>query len=190
MKSFELTDEHRKQLLDIARRSLEHGVTHSAPLPLDPEQLPDALRIPRASFVTLEHNGALRGCIGSLEAREPLAVDVAHNAYNAGFRDPRFPPVTAGELDELDVHISVLAPPEAMSFDSEADLLNQLRPGVDGLIIEDRGRRATFLPSVWDGVPEPGLFLAHLKQKAGWPADYWSPTLRAWRYTTESIRTG
>ncbi len=190
MKPPEWTNEDRKQLLEIARRSLEHGVRHSAPLPIDPDQVPDALRTPGASFVTLERNGALRGCIGSLEAREPLAVDVARNAYHAGFQDPRFPPITAGELDELELQLSVLTPPEPMSFDSEADLLNQLRPGVDGLIIEDGGRRVTFLPSVWESIPEPDLFLAHLKQKAGWPVDYWSPTLHAWRYTTESIRAG
>ncbi len=187
-KPHELSHDDRLQLLEIARRSLKHGVDHHAPLPLDPDTTAPALCVPRASFVTLERHAELRGCIGSLEARDPLAVDVSNNAFRAGFMDPRFPPVTADELDALDIHISVLSPPEPMAFDSETELLNQIRPGVDGLIIEDQGRRATFLPSVWKSAPEPGPFLAHLKHKAGLPVDHWSPTLKAWRYTTESIR--
>lgn len=141
----------------------------------------------RATFVTLEIGGALRGCIGVLEAIRPLVVDVARNAFAAAFEDPRFPRLTRAELPRLDIHISVLTPPEPMHFDSEADLLRQIRPGIDGLILEDRGRRGTFLPSVWEQLPKPDEFFEHLRHKAGLPGGYWSETLIVSRYTTESF---
>jgi AmmeMemoRadiSam system protein A len=112
---------------------------------------------------------------------------VAQNAYAAAFSDPRFPPLREGEFEELDIHISILSPAEAMHFTSEADLLQQLRPGEDGLVMEEGFRRGTFLPSVWEQLPTPELFLRHLKQKAGLPADYWSSTLEVSRYTTHSF---
>ena len=141
----------------------------------------------RATFVTLNKFGELRGCIGHLEAIQPLIADVAENAFNAAFRDPRFQPVTASEFGDLEVHISVLSPPEPMVFTSEADLLRQIRPGIDGLILEDGAYRGTFLPSVWEQLPDPAQFLAHLKMKAGLPPNYWSDTLKVSRYTTESF---
>ncbi|HDL77837.1 MAG TPA: AmmeMemoRadiSam system protein A, partial [Lentisphaerae bacterium] len=102
--------------------------------------------------------------------------------------DPRFPPLTASELPELDLHISILSPLQPMSFSSETELLRQLRPGVDGILLADGVHQGTFLPSVWESLPDPELFLKHLKMKAGLPPDYWSDTIRAWRYTVESIR--
>ncbi len=181
------SDEQKDALRAIARESVEHGLDHGEPLPVDTDNLPDWLQEPRAAFVTLEKNGELRGCIGTLEARRPLAEDVAENAYAAAFRDPRFPPVTQDEWPDIDLHISVLSAPEPMSFTSETDLLRQLRPGVDGLIIEEGRARATFLPQVWEDVPDPIVFLRHLKYKAGLPPEYWSDTIRAWRYTAERM---
>ncbi len=135
--------------------------------------------------MTLETGGQLRGCIGALVARQPLVQDVAAHAFAAAFEDPRFPELREDEFPKLDIHISVLSPPEPLSFSSEAELLAQLRPGVDGLIIQFRHYRATFLPAVWEQLPDPYVFLAQLKQKAGLPLDFWSPELSAERYTAE-----
>ena len=177
----------RTTLLDLARRSIAHGLEAGRAMEVKPNDYPDALRQPRATFVTLHLNGQLRGCIGTLEAHRSLIEDVAENAFSAAFRDPRFPPVSADEKDQLTLDISVLSPASALSFTSEQDLLQQLRPGVDGLILEDGARRGTFLPSVWEQLPRPAEFLRHLKQKAGLPADYWSSNIRVSRYTTESF---
>ena len=174
-------------LLDLAHASIRHGLQEGRPLTVTLAGLPDELAVPRASFVTLEKGGRLRGCIGSLEAWRPLAVDVAENAFAAAFRDPRFPPVRADEADTLATHLSLLTPAVAMTFSSEADLLAQLQPGVDGLILSEGPCRGTFLPSVWAELPTPQLFLTQLKRKAGLAADYWSPGVRIWRYTTEMV---
>ncbi len=177
----------RAELLRLARASILHGLETGRPLRVDPSDFEPGLAAPGAAFVTLHRQGELRGCIGSLEAHRPLVEDVAENAFAAAFRDPRFPPLAPQEFDDLEIEISVLSPPEPMRFSDEADLLRQLRPGVDGLILEDMGRRGTFLPSVWAQLPRREDFLAHLKLKAGLPPAHWSPTLRVWRYTTESF---
>jgi uncharacterized protein len=177
----------RAILLDIAARSIAHGLEHPRPLDLDPAEYPEPLRALRATFVTLERHADLRGCIGVLEAFRPLVVDVAHNAFAAAFEDPRFPPLRAAEYPELTLKLSVLTPAEPLTFGSEVELLAQIRPGVDGLILSDRGRRGTFLPSVWEQLPNPRDFLDHLKRKAGLPPGHWSDSLRIARYTTESF---
>lgn len=130
----------------------------------------------------LEKQGQLRGCIGSPEAWRPLATDVAQNAYRAAFHDPRFGPLKMDETPGLDLHISVLSPAHPFSFLDEGDLLYKLQPHVDGLIIEDQGRRALFLPSVWEQLPDPRQFLAHLKAKAGLGTEHWSDSFKAWRF--------
>jgi AmmeMemoRadiSam system protein A len=179
--------QERATLLDLARRSIAHGLDHRRPLKVDPTHYRSPLADRLAAFVTLNRAGQLRGCIGHLEAMQPLIRDVADNAYAAAFEDPRFPPLTRAELIGLDVHISVLSPPEPMTFTSEADLLAQIRPGIDGLILSDGHARGTFLPSVWESLPDPRDFLSHLKRKAGLPADHWSDRVRVARYTTESF---
>lgn len=141
-----------------------------------------ALREPGATFVTLTQGGQLRGCIGSLEAWRPLGQDVRENALAAAFRDPRFAPLAAGELPLTRVEVSLLTPAVALSFADQADALAQLRPGEDGIVFSCGRRRATFLPQVWEQLPEPAAFMAHLKQKAGLPANYWSPEVRLERY--------
>ncbi len=183
----QLSPAHRRILLQVARDSIAHGLRTGRPLVVDPADFDPELQAQRATFVTLEEGGQLRGCIGHLEAIQPLVADVAENAFNAAFRDPRFPPVSAGEFDALEIHISVLSPPEPMAFDSETDLLRQIRPGVDGLILEEGIYKGTFLPSVWEQLPDPRQFLAQLKMKAGLPPNYWSDTLKVSRYTTESF---
>jgi uncharacterized protein len=144
-----------------------------------------ALHAAGATFVTLTQQGRLRGCIGSLEARRPLGEDVQANAQAAAFRDPRFPPLEADELAATRVEVSLLTPAVALDFSDEADALRQLRPGIDGMIFECHGRRGTFLPQVWDSLPDPREFFAHLKQKAGFTADFWSPEVRLYRYTVQ-----
>ncbi|MDD2768884.1 MAG: AmmeMemoRadiSam system protein A [Methylococcus sp.] len=182
-----LEPEHRRYLLDLARNSIRHGLATGRPIQVELAGLPPALVAKRATFVTLKENGELRGCIGCLEAVRPLAADVADNAYSAAFRDPRFPPVGANEADALDIHISVLSPPEPMSFRTEADLIGQLKPGVDGLILREGALRGTFLPSVWEVLPNPWAFLRQLKLKTGLPVDYWSDTLEVFRYRSEQV---
>ena len=149
---------------------------------MDLSTLPAPLRETGACFVTLKKNGQLRGCIGSPEAHRPLGTDVSENAFRAAFHDPRFAPLGDEETEALNVHISVLSAAKPMTFASEADLLGQLIPGRDGLIIGDGGRRALFLPSVWAQLPEPQMFLNHLRAKAGLPADHWSDTFEAARF--------
>jgi len=182
-----LNAEEQRQLLRLARDSIRFGLAHGRPLPVDPATLPERLKSRRASFVTLEKQAQLRGCIGSLEARRPLAEDIAGNAYAAAFQDPRFPPLAEAELDQLDIHLSLLTPPEPLHFQSEDELLAQLRPGVDGLILVEGGRRGTFLPSVWAQLPAPRQFLEHLKIKAGLPKSYWSDSIKVYRYAAEVV---
>jgi AmmeMemoRadiSam system protein A len=179
--------QHGALLLDFARRSIRYGLFQGRPIAVALQELPGALTEPLASFITLELNGKLRGCVGTLDAIRPLVSDVAHNAYAAAFHDPRFPPITAAELDEIAIHISILTPAEEVAFSSEDDLVARLRPFVDGLIIQEGHQRGTFLPSVWRSLPDPKLFLQCLKQKAGMPRDYWSDTLKFYRYRTDVI---
>ena len=154
-------------------------------LPLVAREDAAFLREPGATFVTLQKAGELRGCIGSLTAHRPLGDDVKHNARAAAFLDPRFRPLGLREFDDVIVEVSLLSPATELHFTDEPDLLRQLRPGEDGLILEGDGQRGTFLPQVWDDLPEPADFLRHLKRKAGLPADFWSDAMRVWRYTVE-----
>lgn len=175
-------------LLALARHAIERQLSDRQP-PLELPLLPE-LQEKGASFVTLHKDGHLRGCIGSPIAWRPLAEDVADNAVRAAFSDPRFPPVGADEMFRVKLSLSLLTPPEPMRFSGEEDLLNQLRPGIDGLIIEDQGRHALFLPAVWSQLPDPRSFLAHLKHKAGLPIDHWSDGFRASRFVAEEYHEG
>ncbi|MCS6785757.1 MAG: AmmeMemoRadiSam system protein A [Thiobacillaceae bacterium] len=154
-------------------------------LPAEEPERPAWLKQPGAAFVTLTRDGRLRGCIGSLSARRSLEEDVEENARLAAFADPRFAPLTPEEFADTEVEVSVLSPTEPIYFTDEADALRQLRPGIDGVILEYGRQRATFLPQVWAQLPEPRDFLAHLKRKAGLPADFWHPDLKLYRYTVE-----
>lgn len=179
--------ERASVLLGLARGSLESGVRTGRPLDVDPMAYALPLREPHATFVTLFRQGALRGCIGSLEPREPLVVSVAENAFRAGFRDPRFPRLSAPELADLEAEISILGPLAPLAFASESELLALLRPGLDGLLLRDGPHQGTFLPAVWEALPEPIDFLRELKRKAGLRPEHWSPTLSVSRYTVEKI---
>jgi len=174
-------------LLRIARESITSGLRPGQPLTVDTAEYHGALTETLASFVTLSREGKLRGCVGSLRATRPLIQDVAHAAFAAAFQDHRFAPLAQTELATTSIDISVLSTPEPLAVNSEQELLERLNPEVDGLILEDRGHSATFLPKVWEQLPEPGQFLAHLKHKAGLPGDYWSDSLRVHRYRTLSF---
>jgi AmmeMemoRadiSam system protein A len=182
-----LNKEHQQRLLDLAKSSIQHGLQTGRPLKINLADFPSELTEHRATFVTLQKHHQLRGCIGMLEAVRPMAEDIAENAFLAAFKDPRFPPLADDEFGELAIHLSILTPAEPVSFTSEQNLITQLQPGIDGLILEEGRRRGTFLPSVWEQLPEPEEFLRHLKQKAGLAADYWSENIRIYRYRTEMI---
>ena len=179
-----LNDTEKKQLKDLARASIRHGLQSGEPLPVDPDDFGESLQEVCASYVTLRRHGELRGCMGTVQARCPLVEDVADHAYAAAFLDSRFPRLGERELDGLDIRISILSPCRLMSVSSERDLLEQLRPGTDGLVLELGMREVTFLPSVWEKTPNPADFLKHLKRKAGLDPMRWDDRFRFYRYTT------
>ena len=168
-----------RALIGIARSAIAERLGLDAPRPDDHP----ALHSNAATFVTLKQSGDLRGCIGSIEPRRPLGVDVKENAIAAAFRDPRFPPLTAREFDETAIEVSVLTRDEPIAARSEEELIARLRPGVDGVIVQHGANRATFLPQVWETIPDPRAFIRALKRKAGLPEGFWSPTLNVSRYT-------
>jgi AmmeMemoRadiSam system protein A len=174
-------------LIDLARRSIEHALDHGSPLPVELADFPRWMTRHRGVFVTLRRAGQLRGCVGNLAALEPLVVAVCRHAYNAGFRDPRFPPLRREDLSGLHVHISILSPTEAIEASSESELAAALRPGIDGVVLSDPPFHGTFLPSMWDRLATPEEFLAALKRKAGMAPGHWSDSLRAERYTATEV---
>ena len=178
--------EQRQQLINIARQSIEQGFTTHQSLKMDLNNYSGELCETRASFVTLKINNQLRGCIGTTEAIEPLVTSIANSAYNAAFRDPRFAPLNTDEYENINLSISVLTPQQAIAFNTETELLNQLRAGRDGLTIKKGTHKATFLPTVWESIPDPNTFLAQLKLKAGIKVDEQVET--AWRYAAESFK--
>ena len=182
-----LDDRQRKQLLDIARQSIQTGLATGQALRFDATVLDSDLASKTAVFVTLLQRGQLRGCIGSLEAVESLAQAVATAAFNAAFRDRRFKPLGTDELDSVDIDISLLSPMEPIEASDRQALLNSLNPGVDGLLVEDRGRRATFLPKVWEKIGSAEEFVGQLMRKAGLPAEHWSDTICCYRYHTLNL---
>lgn len=166
-------------LLSRARNAIAERLD----LPRRPENHHPMLESPGASFVTLHHQGRLRGCMGRLEAgTHTLEADVRQNAHRAAFEDPRFMPVTAGEWRHLEVEVSLLDPPRALAFVSETEALAALRPGEDGVIFAWRHYRSTFLPQVWEQLPDVESFMAALKRKAGLPADFWADDVELGRY--------
>ena len=160
-------------LLKIARQALEHAVRGETLPQIDLEELPPALREQGASFVTLTIDDRLRGCIGALDACQPLALDVQEHAVAAARQDYRFPQVKPAELPHIQIEVSALTPRTPLEYTHPQDLITKLRPHIDGVILQDGMRKATFLPQVWDKLPEPEVFLSHLCQKMGAPEDFW-----------------
>lgn len=182
------SEAEQQVLLNLARNTVARGVQGLKPERPASESIPAALEQSRACFVTLKIDGHLRGCIGNLEADSALADAVLRNSYLAAFSDERFEPVSEAELDKLQYEISVLTPMVPLPVSSESDLLTKIRPFVDGLVFEAEGRRATFLPSVWEQLRQPELFLRQLRLKAGLAPDYWSDAVQCWTY--QAIKIG
>ncbi len=183
----QLPDNAAEVLTGIARRAITHRA-HLRPS-ADAPALPDEpwLKQPGAVFVTLNVDGRLRGCIGSLEAYRPLGEDVAANAVAASSRDLRFVEVEPEELDDIDIEVSVLSAPERITFTSKEDALAQLRPGIDGVILAHGNHRATFLPQVWEKLDNPEEFMALLMRKAGLRFDFWADDIELSRYTVTPL---
>lgn len=168
-----LTAEERSLLLQLAREALESGVQGKPLKPLQEDTLPLRLRAPGASFVTLTIRGGLRGCVGALEPYLSLAEDVREHAVAAALQDYRFTPVTSDEVGEVRIEISRITQPQPLHYSRPEDLPKKLRPGIDGVILQDGYRRATFLPQVWEKIQDPEAFLSHLCVKMGASPDLW-----------------
>ncbi len=172
---------HGAILLPIARASISTAIG----LALETAEDAPWLQEPGASFVTLTQQGQLRGCIGTLEARRSLLSDVKANAVAAALHDPRFTPLAVTELPDTEIEVSLLSAMQAMRFENEAHALAQLQPGIDGVVFEYQHYRSTFLPQVWEQLPSAKEFMAHLKHKAGLPADFWAAGVRLQRYSVK-----
>ncbi|MDP7310600.1 MAG: AmmeMemoRadiSam system protein A [Alphaproteobacteria bacterium] len=187
MSAEEILRRHGKTLLRLAADSIDHGLRENRALAVAVADYATDLGAPGASFVTLKNGDSLRGCIGSALAHQALVLDVAANAFAAAFHDSRFPALETHERGDLSISVSVLSAPENMNFASEAELLSLLRPGIDGLIINDGVHSALFLPAVWDSLSDPRIFLEHLKHKAGLSADHWSDSFTARHFTAAAV---
>lgn len=181
---------HQNDLLRIAAQSIVSGFERGRALRVRLSRYPEELRQKGATFVSLYYNGALRGSAGSAEAVRPIVDDIAENAYNAAFMDFRFNPLTQDELKDAEISISLLTRRTRIKFSDEADLLEQIRPKTDGLVLRERANTGLFLPQIWDSFSSPGEFLTHLKRKAGLPGDYWSPTVKVYRFEVIDISSG
>jgi len=192
MNPVQALNEHEKAiLLNLARRAIELAVNRH-PLPqLNLEEYSPLLRENGASFVTLMIDGQLRGCIGALEPYQPLVQDVCEHAAAAALEDYRFSPVTPAEVPLIEIEISHLTPPQPLDYKDPQDLVNRLRPNIDGVVLRDEFRRSTFLPQVWEKLPNPEVFLSQLCQKMGAPANLWRrKPLQVFIYQVEEFREG
>jgi AmmeMemoRadiSam system protein B/AmmeMemoRadiSam system protein A len=182
-----LATPQRKQLLHLARNMILHGLEGGGDYNIALKNYHPQLREQRGSFVTINHNGQLRGCIGSISPARALVLDVAQNATAAAFKDPRFQPLKIEEYPQIELHISVLSPARSLQVDSRQALIDKLKPGIDGLILRQGNHSATYLPSVWEKIPQPQQFVAELRKKAGLAAQGWSDDMEVLTYTTEEF---
>jgi AmmeMemoRadiSam system protein A len=183
----ELTPDEQAQLLVIARGSIQHGFVNDRPLAIEPSRLTGALTEPHGNFVTLTQRGTLRGCVGTLKGSCALAENIAVTAFSAARDDTRFAPLSAAELEQTRIEISVLSRPEPIQARSFPELLAKLRPCIDGLLVQDGWHRGTLLPKVWERFPDPREFMTQLMAKAGLPDNYWSDSIQFHRYETISF---
>ncbi|MBL8268496.1 AmmeMemoRadiSam system protein A [Steroidobacter sp.] len=177
----------RSELLALARASIQAALPGGELAAYRGEPASPELNRPGASFVTLRIGEELRGCCGSIEATRPLHADVWNNAWASAFADPRFPALTPAEWIDTGIEISVLSEPVRCAVRDQLELLEVLRPGIDGVILQVGARRSTFLPAVWEQLPDASQFIRHLKLKAGWPVDFWPADMQVWLYTTQSF---
>ncbi len=184
---FYMNDSHKKQLLNLARLSIEHGLEHGRAPEINLDAYPQDMQKNAASFVTLQIHKELRGCIGTLEAYQPMVKDVNEHAFAAAFSDSRFPALTLDEFKKLHIEISILSAMTPIDFIDESDLFTKLKPFEDGLTIEDGMHKATFLPQVWDSLNQPQAFLTHLKQKGGFADGPLASSVKAYKYQVLSF---
>jgi len=178
---------YQQQLMSVVKDAIYHGLEYNQILGVETKNFDSILSEKKATFVTLTINGNLRGCIGTLIAYQPLVIDLADNAFSAAFNDPRFPPLQKNEFKKLEYHISILTAPSPIQFIDEQDLQQKIRPNIDGLVLSEDSKQSTFLPSVWEQLPNKSDFLKHLKLKAGLPENYWSDTIRVERYQVDKF---
>jgi AmmeMemoRadiSam system protein A len=184
-----LSEDEKQLLLKLARQSIELAVTHHSLPEIDLAAVSASLRENGAAFVTLSIGGQLRGCIGAIEPYQPLVQDVCEHAAAAALEDYRFNNVTAAEVPLLEIEISRLTPPVRFIYTDPAELLSRLRPHIDGVVLRDGMRRSTFLPQVWEKIPEPAAFLSQLCLKMGAPANLWQrKQLEVFTYQVEEFR--
>lgn len=184
-----LNPQERQILLRIAREAVAHAAGGKTLPKLDLSTLPQRLQDQGASFVTLTIQGRLRGCIGTLQASQPLALDVQEHAAAAACEDYRFPPVMPQEVGQLEIEISRLSPSRELTYTDADDLLGKLRPNVDGVVLRRGVQRATFLPQVWEKIPDPADFLTQLCYKMGVPGDlWWREHLQVQTYQVEEFK--
>ena len=169
------------ELLKVARDAILSAYGQS----LKTDSSHPSLQVKAASFVTLQESNKLRGCIGTIDPHRSLLLDVRGNAIDAAFNDPRFEPVSRHEIDRITIEVSVLTPRVPVNYDSSFDLYSQIKPGVDGVYIEYGQHRGTFLPQVWQQLPDKEQFFKHLRVKAGLPPDFWSENLKVYRYRVQ-----
>lgn len=178
----------KKKLLQLAREAINYAIDHKyKALPVILTKYPQELLLPKACFITLYKNEQLRGCVGTIKAKKKLILAVVDNSIKAAFFDSRFPKLHKEELLKLKIEISILTTPYKVNYFSEKDLLSQLRPNIDGLILKVEDAFGTFLPSVWKQLSKPIDFLKHLKIKVGLPMDYWSDNMEIWKYEAETF---
>ena len=185
-----LEQSERSRLLELARDSIARGLNSAAPEPLPEGEWSSGLLVPAAAFVTLTLSGELRGCRGTTDPQRPLAEEVWRSAWLSAFADPRFPPMVAEEVGPLRIAVSVLTALVPIACASEAELVESLLPGVDGLVLHCGAARATFLPAVWQSVNEPREFVRLLRRKAGLYGSLWPREMAAFRYRTETFDSG
>ncbi|WP_163835170.1 AmmeMemoRadiSam system protein A [Spartinivicinus ruber] len=177
-----IDQEDQQTLLKLARQVITAGCKKQSLPKVNPDEYSTTLQAERSAFVTLTKQQFLRGCIGSLSATRPLVLEVHHNAYASAFEDYRFPNMESSELDKIKIEISILSPHQPISFIDEQSLINQLKPFQDGVILEYKQHRGTFLPQVWDKLTDPVDFFNQLKQKAGLPTDFWNNKVKCYKY--------
>lgn len=168
-----LNNSEKSLLLNLAREAISDAIAGKPIKKIKLDEMPDALQEKGASFVTLTKNGALRGCIGTLTAYQPLALDVQEHAIAAATQDYRFQPVIPSELQDINIEVSYLTPSQKLAYDTPEELMQLLRPMIDGVILSIGYQKATFLPQVWEQLPKPEEFLSHLCLKMGAPANLW-----------------
>ena len=185
-----ILQENQEALLRVAAQSIVSGFERGRSLRVRGNRYPEELREKGATFVNIYYNGALRGSAGSDEATRSILEDISENAYAAAFSDFRFIPLEEEEMKNAEISISFLTSPTPVHFSDEEDLMKKIKPQEDGLILKERSNRALFLPQVWNTFSSPKEFLLHLKQKANLPADYWSPTIKIYRFNVIDINSG